>query len=50
MSDERTASASETGSSLAEEEEKDWLPEETKKRVARRPDYMRNNPPCEVCQ
>lgn len=33
------------------EEEQDWLPEETKKKVSRRrPDYMRDNPPCEACQ
>lgn len=32
------------------EEESDWLPEETKERVRRRPDYQTNNPPCEACQ
>lgn len=32
------------------EAEVDWLPEETKQRVRRRPDYMQNNPPCEACQ
>jgi hypothetical protein len=33
-----------------EPEEPDWLPEETKRRVAARPDYQTKQLPCEACQ
>ena len=46
-----TASATETGSSLAVEEE-DWLPEESKKRVHKqqRADYQRVESTCSACE
>lgn len=31
-------------------EEQDWLPEETKKKVAQRPDYQQHTVECEACQ
>jgi len=49
MSDERTANEVQDAPDLAVESE-DWLPEETKKKVARRkPDYF-SPPPCDACQ
>lgn len=40
----------EAGSNVGADEEQDWLPEETKQRVARRADYQTKQLPCEACQ